>query len=763
MLLPSWMSNHSAVLSARCGVPLTKMKFVKVESMRMSLPVPPKFDWLAHGIPTPALREFFVKRLSPFFLPLDHKAKSGANGGDGRLAGGWSMDRECIGKIKRKRPKGIGRQTSRICRYAPEGLIVKPSVLVNVHGEKQRADRDFERFIQAEFKDIQGGKLRVLNAEMLFGWQDKLCFRSAIVSPGADLKAGQTVTGAHIASNNEQGTERKSKSAIADALYSAAEVSQNLREASSGTDKAQALLGEGGVEIVAHPAITSSGESSPSICRIYRACRRADGTVVVPAWLQEYEDDVFSRCGLAAPDVAYVDNESFDLAYEADRDSTLGDDSSQDASGRSTSLDLFGSRTVRPQPQHFMADILPHLHSLDALPRAQNETTFDRSCIYKPGSVVGPKLALDRLCFPGKGTSHSLRPAIVVPDILSSTGPAFRFTRQFQSLLPPSKVGPQYLYAGKLYEDADEAMCFRSITVTHQKLPVRDVIKDSNALISNNGLSYNDIRESFINHRDGSSEHCRVQVRILQPRMARGDYDADDGRTFIWPPVIGNANELAKQITVEAEGSLVSKQVLGFGVSVEYLQYDGTSVPQMLHHLQKTDILIAPHEPSLTSLVFLRPGATIIEIPPFAYYASSYKTLAENLNLDYIRMPSMPDILSFKTCLKARGELDWAPGTPKNTKSASVKKVIELFESSAREYEDSGFSESLRLDRTKGETRAKVPQEKICARGQRIIVELDRVARVVVERAGRRCRPNAGKYKTANTEKTDNKIVIDEM
>ena len=719
------------------------MRFVEVEEMRLGRVEVPKFDLVGRGIPLPALSEFFVKKLRGFYVKEGNggvkKGEGKGEGVYGRLAGGWLFQRECIepSDIEGKSRKWKIGRVARICKVAPEGIITKPSVLVNTPGGYQKSDQDFERFLQEEFKEAQGKRLRVLDAEMLFVAQDKLCFRSVIVSPGADHRAGQT-----IEQGADQGVKQEDEEEVdvKDALHSAVDALQDLRSKTFVNDSVRILMNEGGVEILSRKDMGESWmDGGPAVCRIHKVCRRLDGTLVAPEWMKAYQEDIESRCGLSAQDLAYIDNEPFDVAYEADRDSWT--DYSEQEPGGPLSFDLLGARLMQPQPQHFMVDIMPHLHSLRALLRPVNTQEYLRSCIYRPGSTVGLRTATSRTCIAGKNPTRPLRPAFLVPDKVSSSGPAFRFTRQFRYLLPPGKVGPRFLYEGMVKHDGDDVMCFRSVVTVHKKLPLRSVLQQSNALYENNNMSSTDVREQFKNERnDEIMDHCKVVVKILEPRMRIGNYSAEDGRTFIWPVVLGNAEQLAASVESQVDHSLTAHQVTGFSVDVEFLHYDGTSVLQLLHQLQKVDILIAPHDPSLASLVFMRPGTTVIEIPPFAYYAGPYKKLAEDLNLDYVRMPASPDVTSFEACLRTKGELDWPDGTPEKTKKQAIENVIELFKSAVREFEDTGFSESLRLERSRGEARAQVPQERICARGQRLRMEIDRVAALIVERAGRRCK-----------------------
>lgn len=74
--------------------------------------------------------------------------------------------------------------------------------------------------------------------------------------------------------------------------------------------------------------------------------------------------------------------------------------------------------------------------------------------------------------------------------------------------------------------------------------------------------------------------------------------------------------------------------------------------------------------------------------------------------------------------------------------------VLELYERAVKDFNESGYSEGLRLERSQGQNRTQVPFERICARGQRIFVEATRVAALVVERAGRRCKSSVRDWST---------------
>ena len=112
---------------------------------------------------------------------------------------------------------------------------------------------------------------------------------------------------------------------------------------------------------------------------------------------------------------------------------------------------------------------------------------------------------------------------------------------------------------------------------------------------------------------------------------------------FIWSTCIANGEELGAAKSRRVKSLLLSRQIRNFAVSVENLVLEGLRISKILRRMQETDILIAPHDPSFTCVVLLRPGSTVVELQPFAFYAVPYNEFGGMLNLDYTLFAAIPD------------------------------------------------------------------------------------------------------------------------
>eukprot|EP00171_Calliarthron_tuberculosum_P009548 IDg9548t1 len=153
----------------------------------------------------------------------------------------------------------------------------------------------------------------------------------------------------------------------------------------------------------------------------------------------------------------------------------------------------------------------------------------------------------------------------------------------------------------------------------------------------------------------------------------------------------------------------------------------GRNLSQQIAVMQRADILLAVRGAELTNTIFMRNGATVIEISPFGNHFGYFEGLFGSAKLNFVRLCSPPDPPEFRKCvIKAEP----------NVTSANVDRapaVVEynlLTQQFRTENNPITSPKACRLD---------LFRARVCARSQQIPIDPSKIAAVVAQRAGALC------------------------
>lgn len=510
---------------------------------------------------------------------------------------------------------------------------------------------------------------------------------------------------------------------------------------------------EGGVELFTHRAIRgkSLNDSNPEalehmygVCRIHRACRRHDRTIVLPKWMHKYEKDLEAHCGLR--DVSYIPDANFNSAYEQIK--TQADNKTMYLTGRinkpnhEMELDLMGTRIYRAQEQHFMTDFFHDgIHAFDALFN-QNKgryAIFKRQCLYKSDSRVGKRTVKSRECASIRTSVEKLNPTVIIHERIMRNSPSSRYIHEILRMMPPAgKSGPKALFAPHLsYSGPQASTCFRSIVLTRNSYPPESVMhhKERNVFFLMNNISRVSMRD--MKHRISKDGTCRVRVTILKPRKQHMYHERNRKDLRIPCLEILNQHEVVRQVARQLQGvkGNITLDMATFG-------HDGKGVVQARNVIQESEILLGVNNPTMTSIIFARPHTSVIEVQPFGYSPGPYRSFARSLHLGYHRVMAEPDEETFQRCVLRYYRDDWDTNVELEQIEKARNGLLKMFHDAAQAF--SGDISELQLAHRyhhNGTRRAEhIPLERVCARAQRIQVNAARVAEIITTEAETICR-----------------------
>lgn len=157
----------------------------------------------------------------------------------------------------------------------------------------------------------------------------------------------------------------------------------------------------------------------------------------------------------------------------------------------------------------------------------------------------------------------------------------------------------------------------------------------------------------------------------------------------------------------------------------------GTSLKQQVALFQRTDVLVTVHGAEMANLIFSRPGASVIEIFPFAYYFSFFRPMIESVRATHVKIVAKPDPERFLSCFddRARRELP-------NLSEAERERIKKQFFSKVETYE------RARSEAERNKAGMYVSLDfpfRLCSRAQRIVIDPVKIAGIAVKEARRKC------------------------
>lgn len=588
--------------------------------------------------------------------------------------------------------------------------------------------------------------------------------RKAATAVG-NLVRNKTLTVTHNSTDPNAGTKR-SRSASEKETFTEKESTnkKGLRKRAVQNYQAPTIprdvfLLQGGIELFTHRAVAGKAWNSSSdidpikniygVCRIHKACRYRNQTILLPDWMEEYAQDLESHCGLSS--ISYIPSKIFDAFYsklQSGSKLNSGVFAMNGFGGNQNfeiDLDLMGSRIYRSQEQHFMTDFFHDgIHAFDALFNQQRgrHSIFKRQCLYKRDSVVGKEVIDNRECVNVRTETKSLNPAVLVHDRIKKKNPSSKYIKEVLAMMGPTdERSTNIIYESNLSSTGPHnSTCFRSIVFTRNSYPPRSVLEDSDRNVF---FRVNNISRKSVWHSDGretGNRNCEVHLTLLKPPKLNRSFRQKRKRKLqlrvpFWE--IQNQEEVLAAVKLSA-----AKLGTNLTIIVNKFRHGSKSASPAKKIVQNSEIVLGVNNPAMTSIVFARPRTSVIEIQPFGYSTGPYRSFARSLHLKYRSLTAMPDVERFSNCVRENYLEDWEAGTELVVVTRARDDLIELFREASENFngKESRLELARRHNRDGGLRKGRIPLERVCARSQRIYVNASLVSDMIIEDAKEYCK-----------------------
>lgn len=283
----------------------------------------------------------------------------------------------------------------------------------------------------------------------------------------------------------------------------------------------------------------------------------------------------------------------------------------------------------------------------------------------------------------------------------------------------------------------EKVACFRSATVGtvrkgrgHRAKVISDALLDQLVLYSANKLVKSPrsplLRSPVVG---GSRPTCKLRLTVLNRVAPAQEQLAKAKDPFAFGRHIPRVRDVKEAILAKA---LTDDRVdLTLDIRVRF--FEGMTLNEQVAVMQATDVLVGAHGAGLSNALFMRTNSSLVELAPFAYYATVFEELAlTQASLRYSRFVAKPDDSQFVACMTHHHPASLGPAAV-----ASSEEMVRRFKKAANSFRDTlgGNTHALQLHLdSKADFWARV-----CARSQTLRVDEKELAKVVVEAAVTQC------------------------
>lgn len=181
---------------------------------------------------------------------------------------------------------------------------------------------------------------------------------------------------------------------------------------------------------------------------------------------------------------------------------------------------------------------------------------------------------------------------------------------------------------------------------------------------------------------------------------AAGGAAGSGGGAVGFPRALAEAEALITALDAPARSSVTAQRLLGgVALRVRVLCPAGLLTRELIAAVQATRIPLAPHDPSVTASLFLRPGSSVEKVAPLSYYGGGVAALSGALGAGCTRVVASPDMPAFRDCVTAVAADGWAAGGPLpgvNVRAAAA--LVAAWDAAADANGAYGKLDRLRLD-----------------------------------------------------------------
>eukprot|EP00168_Porphyra_purpurea_P011487 TRINITY_DN2916_c0_g1_i8.p2 TRINITY_DN2916_c0_g1~~TRINITY_DN2916_c0_g1_i8.p2 ORF type:complete len:359 (+),score=96.59 TRINITY_DN2916_c0_g1_i8:1615-2691(+) len=279
--------------------------------------------------------------------------------------------------------------------------------------------------------------------------------------------------------------------------------------------------------------------------------------------------------------------------------------------------------------------------------------------------------------------------------------------------------------------------CFRSATVGtirkrrgHRQKALSDEALDRLILYTANNLVKRP-RTPLLGSptRGGTMPTCKLRVTVLNRVAPPKQQLANAKDPFAFGRHIPRVRDLKEAILAGA----AADPRLDLTLDIRLRFFEGMTLDEQVAVMQATDVLVGAHGAGLSNALFMRTNASLVELAPFAYYATVFEELAlTQASLRYTRFIAKPDDAQFTACMAHHHPASAGPAVV-----ALSEELVGRFKKAANGFRDTlgGNTHALQLHvDSKADFWARV-----CARSQSLRVDEKQLAKVVVEVAVAQC------------------------
>lgn len=430
------------------------------------------------------------------------------------------------------------------------------------------------------------------------------------------------------------------------------------------------------------------------LCRIFNVGRIDDGRLLLPKWMEKHKQFIESNCGISRYSFSLMVQ---DGRFELDRDvirNDFGDSYVLDLSH--SDRDLFGSEAPRHHMPHYVSDIIKPLVACEVLmgsgqnllrPLSLLKTAKDAELIRstRPPEKLKPSV----LMLPGtwkraktdwvRRLAHFFEHPALGFTMISSRGRKIRplKARVFHSVLS-SNVNPYEPYG--LFGTTGK-----------------------NILFATNGIS----REPPWRMASMQEMPCRISITALTRSGARKLLHLD---------------QLEKSLKMKAAAAQMR-------ADFRIVDFNEMSFEAQVQTMQETHVLIATHGAGNANIIFMRPGAAVIEVFPFSYKAGPFDGFAKIFGLEYKTAMSAPQTSVFKACMD------------EHEKSDLIRRaVFGKWDAAVKEEEKSPWIHRLEFEKEFGEPgKSQGMTTRGCVRLQQLEFNIDAVSDIAITAGKTQC------------------------
>jgi len=441
-----------------------------------------------------------------------------------------------------------------------------------------------------------------------------------------------------------------------DASATNREVEENVAAAPSATNEGvnenvdwkddPMLERAGAVEIL---TFSSHRTRQPfSVCRIYGVGIKAPGFLLLPASLRESESLLTETCGLHPRTFGF-----FNESDPASNNGTVASNAASPCAGDHNSVfsarnldflvragevnvssDTLVSETLcsenfdalspwRPMQRHFphfLEDAAPVLDTLDELYHAEADVLV--RCMLPDGSPCKwlPKVQ--------KFETSQLRPAVVLEEHrrVQRAAPFDKsWIKQFLAFVAPRQHGgPAAVLLSRSIEESTnewEVPTFVKLrSVLTRNVPKRRRSTSKDELFSNMGLLKS--KRCVLENPSGGSD-TSLRVLVLNRKASNGRDIPDTARI----------EDRLKSVQLPAQLRIEFSEHL----------FEGLTLREQAGLINSADVVIGAHGAGLANLLFMRTGAKMFEVFPFAYRPKIFSKQAQYWGVGWTGFMADPD------------------------------------------------------------------------------------------------------------------------